>query len=135
MKPRIVKDREDRIYDYEQWCRKQDNLPVINIDGIEFRLEDGYLKIVGVLELTRFDAFITPADRETAWRRVNNSKHGAILRQVADALGVKAYLVVYLADLSEFHVRRLSGDASLPSTWVRMGKARYIRWRRGLSRG
>lgn len=131
MKQRVVKDREDRIYDYEQWRRRtNDKYPSINIDSIEFRVIDGYLKIVGVLELTRFDMPITLRGLKMAWRRVNNTRHGSVLRTVAEGLGVDAYLVAFSKELNEFQVCRLLWDASYESVaWKDMTQAEYHWWR------
>lgn len=105
-------DSEWRAKPYSDWHRTLNRrLLMSDVDFIEWRYRDGGLVAVGVMEVTRVDA----------GRRVTRGYLGAIIRRfeqrdfqarvarkVANALGTKAYIVLFREDCSEFWVYNLT---------------------------
>ena len=105
-------DTEWRIKPYSDWHRTlHRSLLMLDVDFIEWRIRNGELVAVGVMEITRVDV----------GKEVSSGYLGAIVsrfeerdiqaraaRKVAAALGTKAYIILFRQDCSEFWVYNLT---------------------------
>jgi hypothetical protein len=105
-------DNEWRIKPYSDWHRTLDKrLLMLDVDFIEWRFKNGELVAVGVMEVTRVDS----------GKAVNANYLNAIIarfeerdiqaraaRKVAQALGTKAYIILFRDNCSEFWVYNLT---------------------------
>ncbi len=105
-------DTEWRSQPYSDWHR---TLPrwmwMTDVDFIEWRLRDGKLTAVAVIEVTRVDVgrAVGPGYLDAIIRRFEERDlQASAARKVAEALGTKAYIVLFRTDCSEFWVYNLS---------------------------
>ncbi|EFM09528.1 hypothetical protein PaecuDRAFT_3575 [Paenibacillus curdlanolyticus YK9] len=107
-------DQEDRALGYKNWHRGlKRNLYMLDVDSIEWRVRDGELIPVGVMEITRTDSDqqIGTAYLDKIIERFEiRDFQGKIAKRLASILGVKAYIVLYKYDCSEFFVYNLSDN-------------------------
>ncbi|MDX2273768.1 MAG: hypothetical protein NW237_17705 [Cyanobacteriota bacterium] len=110
-------DSEWRVKPYSDWHRTLDRkLLMIDVDFIEWRYREGELIPVGVMEVTRVDhdKLVTPAYLAAIIDRFESRDLQAkAARQVAAALGVNAFIVLFREDCREFWVYNLTD----PSPW------------------
>jgi hypothetical protein len=105
-------DGENRARQYSDWHRTLDRrLLMIDVDFIEWRIRNGRLVAVGVMEITRVDhgKSVSPAYLNAIVNRFEQRDLQArAARQVAAALGTKAYIVLYREQCTEFWIYNLS---------------------------
>ena len=104
----------------------------MDIDQVEYRIVDGEFIPVAVLELTRTDEAVRSAValQTAVLHRISEENIQAkVLVSMAEHLDVDAFLVLFVADLSEFHVYNLSTE----NGWWVMNPERYQYWIDGLS--
>jgi hypothetical protein len=105
-------DSENRARQYSDWHRTLDRrLLMLDVDFIEWRIRQGELVPVGVMEITRVDQGkpVAAAYLEAIINRFEERDLQArAARQVAAALGTKAYIVLYREGCTEFWVYNLS---------------------------
>ena len=127
-KGRQRKDREDRTLDYRLW---RFNMPrglyTTDVDQVEWRVRDGEMVPVAILELTRIDGDRTPVPNYfkailDRYEKRDSQKH--TITHIASRLGVDAFIVAYLEDLSEFMLYNLSESTG----WEHMDKDTYQDW-------
>lgn len=133
-KPRRLESREDRSLDYRDWRRTfKSSSYVMDMDQVEYRIVDGEFIPVAVIELTREDhppVRSAVALQTAVLHRISEENIQAkALVSMAERLGVNAFLVLFVADLSEFHVYNLSTE----NGWWVMNRERYQYWIDGLS--
>ena len=101
-------DTEWRIKPYSDWHRTLDkSLLMLDVDFIEWRIRDGELVAVGVMEVTRVDNGITVTQAyldAIISRFESRDLQAQAARKVAEALGTNAYIVLFREDCSEFWV-------------------------------
>lgn len=107
-------DTEWRIKPYSDWHRTlSKKLLMLDVDFIEWRFRNGELVPVGVMEVTRVDHGKDVNDRylNAILNRFNERDlQGRAARKVADALGAKAYIVLFRQDCSEFWVYNMTDE-------------------------
>ncbi len=84
---------------------------MLDVDFIEWCYRDGELVAAGVMEVTRVDLgmAVTQTYLDAIIQRFEERDMQAqAARKVADALGVKAFIVLFRADCSEFWVYNLT---------------------------
>lgn len=130
MKGRARADIEDRAADYHRWRQGWGGgYYASDIDCVEWRIVEGQVVPVKVLELTRLDGDRTPlppAYLEAIKRRFHERDGQAkSIVHLAWMLRVKAIVVLYRYDLTEFWLH----DLGKPSgQWVHADEASYRRW-------
>jgi hypothetical protein len=101
-------DTENRALAYSNFHRTLDrSLLATDVDFIEWRYRDGELVPVGVIEVTRVDkgVFVTETYlKAILYRFEHRDMQAKAARKVAEALGTKAYIVLFREDCSEFWV-------------------------------
>jgi len=109
-------DEEWRIKPYSEWHRTLNrSLMAVDVDFIEWRYRNGELFAVGVMEITRVDLGInvTQAYLDAIIARYESGGVQAqVARKVAQALGTKAYIVLFREDCSRFAVYNLTDRGS-----------------------
>lgn len=127
-KPRRLESREDRGLDYRDWRRTfKSSSYVMDLDQVEYRIVDGEFIPVAVLELTRTDEAVRSAValQTAVLHRISvENIQAKVLVSMAKRLGVDAFLVLFVADLSEFHVYNLTTE----KRWWVMNPERYQYW-------
>jgi len=120
-------DREDRLRDYKQWIYDQPKLYASDIDQIEWGYQNNQEEPVAVLELTRIDREFKPSDKyfEAIIHRffVRDTQARRIIK-VANRLGVDAYIVAFLQDLSGFSMYNLCKQDG----WKHISPQEYLNW-------
>ncbi|MFT5675218.1 MAG: hypothetical protein ACI808_001148 [Paraglaciecola sp.] len=130
------KNNEDRSLEFRAMHRTLDKkLYATDIDLVEMRMISGTLTAVGTLELTRVDNNI----------KVNNIYLDSIIERytkrdfqknmacyLAKKLGVKAWIVLFNEDLSEFWIYCLSGAQN---RWYHFDIFRFEKWLANLEKG
>lgn len=105
-------DDEWRAKPYSEWHRTLDkSLLALDVDYIEWRFKDGNLYPVAVIEVTRTDKgkVVNNAYLNTIRERFEvRDLQGRAAVRVATALGVKAFIVLFREDCSEFWLYNLS---------------------------
>jgi hypothetical protein len=105
-------DTENRILPYSLWHRTLDrSLLMLDVDFIEWRFRDGKLVPVGVMEVTRVDKGKEVNENYLAsiLRRYDvRDLQGRIARKIAEMLKMRAFIVLFREDCSEFWVYDLS---------------------------
>ena len=126
-------DNEDRTLDYRKWRL---NLPrglyTTDVDQVEWRIRNGEMIPVALLELTRIDkkdgyALRTPSPKYFAAildRYENRDTQKKTITHLADKLEIDAYIVGYLENLSEFYVYNLSKGGE----WETYSETKYKGW-------
>lgn len=120
-------DKEDRAQAYRDWRHTFGNhLYVSDLDQVEYRIINGEIVPVALIELTRVDdpVRLPKVLQDRVLQRFDvQYASGKFLRTMAGLLDLPAYLVLFVADLSEFHV--YSYQASM---WKVMGSDEYKIW-------
>jgi hypothetical protein len=105
-------DTEWRIKPYSDWHRTlSKSLLMLDVDFIEWRIRNGELVPVGVMEVTRADRdrVVDSGYLEAIIQRFEGRDLQArAARKVAAALGTKSYIVLFREDCSEFWVYDLT---------------------------
>lgn len=134
-KARQRKDRENRLTEYTDWRRKLgDDFYCTDVDQLEWREIDGVLTPVAVLELTMVEG-----NAHVPQKYLNNildrflirDGQGEMAQRLAAKLGVKAWIVLFRWDLTEFWVYDLCGTRR----WYHTSPAKYKAWLEGLPDG
>ena len=107
-------DTEWRIKPYSDWHRTlSKDLLMLDVDFIEWRYRNGELVAVGVMEVTRVDRGkeVTRRYLDAIIKRfTRRDLQARAARKVAEALGTRAYIVLFREDCSEFWVYNLSDN-------------------------
>src|SRR5689334_14930977 len=105
-------DREWRSQPYSEWHRKlSGDLCMLDVDFIEWRYRNGELVAVGVMEITRVDngRVVQAGYLDAIVRRFEvRDMQAQAARKVAEALGTKAYIVLFREDCSQFWIYNLT---------------------------
>lgn len=120
-------DTEDRSAKYRRWHRTLDRkYYASDVDLIEWRSRRGEIVPVATTELTQcgnetlsqsyFDAILE--------RYQSRDLQAYMAREVAAALGVDCFIVVFRENLSEFFVYNLSKERG----WWTLSVSRYNKW-------
>lgn len=125
----------DRTEDYRNWRHTFGNKQyVMDLDQVEYKIVDDKIIPCAVLELTRTDEAIYgdgSALYAAVFKRIKiDGSQGKALIEMADRLGVEAYIVLFVKDLSEFHIYNLSTDVG----WYRCDQDGYVRFVKFLRR-
>ena len=133
-KGKQITDGEDRTEAYRDWRHTFGNsLYVLDVDQVEYKFENDDPVPVAVIELTRADGPVYKPEKLQAavlHRITEKGPQGKTLLVVADAIGVEAYIVLFLSDLSEFHLYNLTN----PTDWKIYNQDRYKKWIKWLHR-
>ena len=126
MKGKRRADTEDRAAAYRQWRWNFRSAYVSDIDQVEWRIVDGKVEPVLLLELTRFDGDNQPApgyfDAITA--RFRREGQGRAAVTFASMLGVDAVIVLFRHNLEDFWLYNLT----IGEGWYHLGRDCYRRW-------
>tara|TARA_Y100001970_G_scaffold236285_1_gene295880 strand:- start:3949 stop:4488 length:540 start_codon:yes stop_codon:yes gene_type:complete len=128
---RVTADSIDMTVEYRDWHRTLNRSWYVNdVDQIEWRSgPDGQPFPVALIELTEIRKI---SDLSAVLDRfLNKTAQGDFSKRIAELLGVNAYIVGYVAGLSEFHVYNLTENKG----WVKWSKPMYEQWLRSLSVG
>lgn len=135
-KGRQVIDREDRLYDYRLFREEIPAPPYpSDIDFVEYRIIDGRVVPVGILEMTCMNfppphAAALEKFLGKVWHRWNHEdKQGDFAREMAQRLGCRPFLVVLEPGAEIFHITPLD---SLHPKWIKFDRERYTRFVRAL---
>lgn len=127
-KTRQREDREDRLSTYRSW---RWNIPgknyVCDADQIEYRITDGKIVPVALLELTRYDGDLDPTPNylKAITNRFNlRDGQGNVARFLAGKLGCHAYIVLFRHNLNMFWLYDLTDNRG----WWRMNLQSYQYW-------
>lgn len=105
-------DSEWRAKPYSDWHRTLGkSLMMMDVDYIEWRFRGGELMPVGVMEVTRVDGgkAVSQGYLDAIVRRYESRDLQArATRKVAEALDVKAYIVLFRINCREFWIYNLS---------------------------
>jgi hypothetical protein len=125
------KDREDRTIDYRNFRRTFENTPYTNdIDMVEWRIEDGKVVPVAVLELTRIDDnHHSGAYLQAILDRYSSQGQGLFITHAADRLECDAYIVAYYQDLTVYCLYNLSEKRG----WHIVNPTSFQAWVRSLT--
>ena len=130
-KSRQRNDREDRLMDYRLWKYKLNKLYTTDIDQIEWRVIDKKMIPVAVLEMTRIDDDQIPGPnyfQAIINRFETRDTQKYTITHVANCLGVDAFIVAFLKNLSYYMIYNLSkGDR-----WEKYNEYQYINWLQNL---
>ena len=126
------KDAEDRCVEYRNWRHSfGGGCYVMDMDQVEWRLQHSDPVPVAVLELSRVDGNVklpqTYLDAVTT-RFQKRDAQGSAITTFADLLKVKAWIVLFRWDLSEFWIYNLTDGRG----WWCMTKPKYHSWVIGL---
>jgi len=127
-KVRGRKDNEDRTVDYTAWRRKWNRSSYVSdIDQVEWRVRDGQIIPVAVLELTRLDGDMMP--RPAYFDAIINrfTKRDGQAKSItlfSKLLGVDAIIVLFHYNLENFWLYNLSTS----SGWFHLKKEGYRKW-------
>ena len=111
---KLLCGRTDNSEAYKSWHRTLDrHLYLTDVDSIEWRMHNGILTPVAVIELTTFaDDGIGQEKRDAVRDRFDRkTMQGAATRAVASALKVPALVVLHKKDLSRFAVWDMGSDS------------------------
>ena len=126
MKGKHLPGTEDRIAAYRQWRWDFRSAYVSDIDQLEWRVIDGKVVPVLLLELTRFDGDNQPGqgylDAITARFRRGGQGRAAIT--FAGMLGVDAVIVLFRYNLEDFWLYNLT----IGEGWYHLGRDGYRHW-------
>lgn len=122
----------DRTIDYRKWRRSlAQHMYGTDIDIVEWRVVDGEIKPILVLELTRLDEdgpkWLSPKYLDAIIHRfTKRDGQGKAITTIAGLIGVDAIIVLFRQDLSEFWLYNLSNPTE--QGWHHMLKERYGHW-------
>lgn len=127
-KARQYANTEDRTAQYRDWRRKLGrDLYVSDIDQLEWRMVNNTVTPVGVLELTRVNGSkeVPQTYLDAILKRIcDRDPQGRVACTVALNLGVKAFVVLFRWDLSEFWAYNLTDARG----WFHMWPETYSKW-------
>lgn len=129
---KLLCGRTDNSETYKSWHRTLDrHLYLTDVDSIEWRMANGILTPVGLIELTTFSDDSIDQDKRDAVRDRFDRKtmQGAATRAVAVALRIPALVVLHKKDLSQFAVWDMASDA-----WHSIDQRGMVGLLRGLPR-
>lgn len=121
------RDKEDRSVNYTDWRRKVGHGAFCqDIDQVEYRIIDGQIFPVLILELTRYDYENEPTKAyfDAILKRFNKSQ-GQAATHFAQLLGVDCVIVLWKFDLSTFWLHNISTNNE---EWYRANESRYRKW-------
>jgi hypothetical protein len=122
-------DSEDRTIEYRAWRHTLGNgLYAADIDQVEWRVRDGVPVPVAVLELSRVDGNVRvpPAYLEAVVDRMTRRDgQASAVTHFASLLGVKAWVVLFRWDLTEYWVYNLSTPRD---RWWHLAPDKYRDW-------
>ena len=128
VKARQHASQQDRSLPYRDWRRTIGrSLYVNDIDQLEWRVIDGEIKPVAIIELTRVNGNISVPQSylDSVLKRITQrDPQSKIACMVADSLNVCAYVVVWRWDLSEFFVYNLTKERG----WKYWSPLQYEKW-------
>ena len=112
-KGKKITDGEDRTEAYRDWRHKFGKKRyVVDLDQVEYKIINGNIVPVAVLELTRADWSPGKSLQDTVLKRIDKQyAQGKALRELSKRIGVDAYIVLFVKDLSEFHIYNLTRDS------------------------
>jgi len=128
-------DSENRSEDFRKMHRNLDRkLYATDIDLVEMRIINGELTAVGTLEITRIDNDKKVSKRylESILKRYERDFQKKMACYLAEKLGVKAWIVLYKEDLSQFWIYCLSND---DNRWYYYDVERFEKWLKNLEKG
>lgn len=121
-------DTEDRLIDYRNWKYKQKYLWTTDIDQVEWTKQDGKDVPVAILEVTRIDNdYKIPPDsyfQEIIERMFVRDTQGRKAVTLADRLGVPAFIVAYLKNMTKFIIY----DMKKRDGWKILNEDQYVNW-------
>lgn len=119
-------DGEYRAQPYSDWHRTLGReLLASDIDSIEWRLIDGEPVAVGVMELTRVDSqTASPSYLQAILDRYERDFQARAARRVAEALGCKAWVILFSQDCKRFWVYNLTDSRG----WFKLGAKSMAVW-------
>jgi len=121
-------DREDRILEYKQWrWHLGHGCYVADVDAVEWRMKDDQLIPAAVFEMTRVDgnAEVPPSYLRAIIKRMEERDlQGKLAKKVAEKLGVKAWIVAFRHDLTDFWIYNLTDSRG----WWPMTQEEYASW-------
>jgi len=107
-----VTPEDDRAHPYREWRRTIGrSLYVNDVDQFEWRMVDGVVRPVGLLELTRVNGNAPVGDKYLGAilaRMRKRDPQERVACEIARRCGVCAFVVLWRWDLSEFWVYNLS---------------------------
>ena len=128
-KVRQRKDVEDRAHEYRKWRRGFGRrLYVSDIDHLECRVIHGTMVPVAALELTRVDGNVKVPQSylDAIYQRfTKRDGQGAIITRLAELLNIKAWVVLFRWDLTEFWVYNLTDERGW---WKSLSPQKYKGW-------
>tara|TARA_B100001123_G_scaffold170526_1_gene196134 strand:+ start:4522 stop:4950 length:429 start_codon:yes stop_codon:yes gene_type:complete len=126
-------ETQDRAKEFQQWHRTLGRrLLASDVDLVEWRLIDGELVPVGVLEITLADWPPTKPYLDAIIHRYEKKDvQGRTARHVADALGCKAWIVCYTQGCQKFWVWNLTESKG----WFNFNAKQMELFLEGLERG
>tara|TARA_B100000519_G_scaffold108549_1_gene94051 strand:+ start:4856 stop:5284 length:429 start_codon:yes stop_codon:yes gene_type:complete len=126
-------ETQDRAKEFQQWHRTLGRrLLASDVDLVEWRLIDGELVPVGVLEITLADWPPTEPYLDAIIHRYEKKDvQGRTARHVADALGCKAWIVCYTQGCKKFWVWNLTESKG----WFKFNTEQMELFLEGLERG
>lgn len=130
----------DRLAAYRRMRRRVGGYCYVqDIDQVEYRMRQGMVVPVALLELTRINGGTPGADPAPVLDAIINrvytqTNQARASIEFARRLGVPPYLIAYDRQLTRFFVHELR-DADAPaSTWTALHRRAYIDWLRLLGR-
>jgi hypothetical protein len=105
-------DNEWRARPYSEWHRSLGRQYYSSdIDSIEWRIIDGELKAVAIMEITRVDNHLTVSRKyldAILDRFFSRDLQSKTALKISEALNVKAYIILFRQDCSEFWLFNLT---------------------------
>jgi hypothetical protein len=121
-------DKEDRTSDYRQWRFGFGNHKFVSdIDQVEYRIVDGRIIPVALLELTRIDGDVPIRHgylSSILQRFAKRDAQKKFIIEMAKKLDVNVYIVAFRYTLEEFWLYNLSKSKG----WACLNKKRYSQW-------
>lgn len=118
---------DDRALPYRvwRWDNTIDKQWVMDIDQIEFIYDKGEIKPVGIIETTYVDDdSVTHLYLDKITERYSKDAQGSVVKFVANAIGCKAFIVLFTKDLQRFYVYNLTDSRG----WWELTEERYKEW-------
>lgn len=103
----------------------------MDIDQVEWRIIDGVPTPIAIIELSRVDGnvHLPKSYMEAVLHRFNKRDgQGSMIKEIAQSLKVKAWVVLFRWDLTEFWVYNLTDSRG----WWQMNQEKYEGWVRKL---
>ena len=127
-KGQVRRDNKDRMVGYRKWRRKWDRTSYVSdIDQIEWRVVNGEIVPVAVLEMTRMDGEMMPPKGyldAIITRYTKRDGQAKSICHFAELLGVEAIIVLFQHNLENFWLYNLSTGTG----WYHLTKKGYRSW-------